>query len=46
MFPITPVYYSDVQDIMLDLEAISVMSEAILDDVDAEESRVEDEVMS
>ena len=37
-FPLTPVYYPDVQNIMADLEAMSVMNEAILEDVEGEEA--------
>ena len=37
MFPLIPVYYPDVQNIMSDFESLSVMSEPVFNDVDGEE---------
>ena len=45
MFLLTLVYYPDMQDIMSDFEAMSVMSEAISDDVQGRGSGAEDEIV-
>ena len=46
MFPLTAVYYPDMQDTMSNFEAMSVMSEPPTDDIDGEEeeSGAENEV--